>query len=139
MNWHTEPARHTVSGWVGELHAPEIDRRLIAAEALSRLGYLAADAVIPLARMLQDPNVAVRKLAALALGRIGKPAVKALPDLVAALEDSHSGVRHRVVVALSEILYADPEARVWFYQVQGTVAGEAAYLLADILSLRSAA
>lgn len=139
MTWPAEPARHTIAGWVGELHAADVERRIAAAEALARYGRLAAEAVLPLARMLQDASPSARKLAALALGRIGQPAVVALPELVAALEDGHSGVRHRVVVALAEILAEAPHARAWLYQVQGTVAGEAAYLLGDLLDKRPAA
>lgn len=139
MNWHTDPMHHSVTGWVSELQASDINRRLVAAEALSRLGHHAAEAVTPLMGLLRDPDASARKLAALALGRIGQPSVTALPDLVAALEDSHSGVRHRVVVALGEILTQAPHARAWLYQIQGNVAGEAAYLLADILTHRPAA
>ncbi len=139
MSWQSDAARHSISGWVSELHASEVDRRLIAAEALARFGRHAAEAVTPLAQMLQDPNASARKMAALALGRIGKPAVLALPELVAALDDGHSGVRHRVVVALHEILNEAPHARTWLYQIQGNVVGEAAYLLAEILSRRDAA
>jgi HEAT repeat protein len=138
MSWHTEPARHTIAGLVAELQAGEVGRRIEAAEALARYGQHAADAVIPLARLLQDPNASARKMAALALGQIGSPALGALPDLVAALEDAHSGVRHRVVVALGEILRQAPHARAWVYQVQGTVAGEAAYLLASVLDTLAA-
>jgi HEAT repeat protein len=133
MTWHKESARHTIAGWVAELQASEVDRRIEAAEALARLGHHAADAVAPLARLLRDPNASARKMAALALGQIGSSALAALPDLVSALEDAHSGVRHRAVVALGEILFHAPHARAWLYQVQGTVAGEAAYLLAGVL------
>jgi len=118
---------------MSELQADEVDRRVEAAEALSRLGPHAADAVHALGRLLSDLSASVRKMAALALGRIGPSSLTVLAELVAALEDAHSGVRYRVVVALSEILRDSPQGRAWLYQVQGTVAGEAAYLLAGVM------
>lgn len=133
MTRHNEPARHTINAWIAELQAGEVARRIEAAEALARLGHHAADAVPALGRLLLDPNASARKMAALALGRIGTPALTALPELVVALEDAHAGVRLRVVVALGEILQGAPHARAWLYQVQGYVAGEAAYLLASVL------
>jgi HEAT repeat protein len=133
MNRHNEPARHTIAAWIAELQAGEVARRIEAAEALAHLGHHAAEAVPSLARLLLDPNASARKMAALALGRIGSHAIAALPDLVIALEDAHAGVRLRVVVALGELLQHAPHARSWLYQVQGTVSGEAAYLLASVL------
>ncbi len=99
--------------WVEQLSSPDIQARWYAAYALGQIGPAAAEAVGPLARLLQDQREYeyVRGAAAWALGRVGLPAARsAVPLLIETLSSRHLSVRRNAPWALARLAPAAQDA-----------------------------
>ncbi|MGH8547746.1 MAG: HEAT repeat domain-containing protein, partial [Methylococcales bacterium] len=97
---------------VNALHDEDYNVRVLAAQALGRLGSAANEAVIPgLLAALRDDHDHVRWRAAKALGGLGSAANEAvISGLLAALRDDDDGVRLRAAGALGGLGSAANEA-----------------------------
>ncbi len=82
---------------VRSLEYSEVQRRLSAARALTRMGPAAKDATQPLIRALGDKDDRVREQVVRALGAIGPVAEAAVPALLEALKNRRFGKRSRRV------------------------------------------
>ncbi len=94
-----EPAS-SVSQAIGALGSSDQTAKLRAIDQLGALRVKAAQAVTPLAALLQDASPMVRSRAANALAAIGAPAKSAAPALVALTNDPDEKVRRQAVKAL---------------------------------------
>jgi hypothetical protein len=79
---------------------------------MGQIGGENKSAVLPLARLLEDPDPQIRSEAALALGRLGFPAKPVMPLLVRAEKnDDDEHVRSQAAMALESIRAARPDGR----------------------------
>lgn len=88
---------------IKQIESPDAEKRIIAAQALGKIGPAAEAAVPALINALADEDKNVRYLAALALGLIGPAAKAAIPTLQRSLKDENPGVREAAKTAIEKI------------------------------------
>jgi len=85
---------------IKQIESPDAEKRIIAAQALGKIGPAAEAAVPSLIKALADEAWRVRSSVARALGEIGPAAKAAVPSLINALADENRDVRGFAAAAL---------------------------------------
>ena len=105
-----DPSSTIIASLKGALHDPEPSVRGAAAEALGRIGCLAAEAVTPIVQLLErETDEMGRARCIFALGRAGKNASQVVPTLLELLRRDKTHAYDTALWALAEIGIYTPE------------------------------
>jgi HEAT repeat protein len=105
-----DPSGEIITALKEALRDPELSVRGAAAEALGRIGSLAAEAVIPVVELLdRETDEMGRARCVFALGRAGKNASRAVPVLLDLLRSDNTHAYDTALWALAEIGSYTPE------------------------------
>jgi HEAT repeat protein len=100
-----KPAQAAAPMLLPLVNDPNIDVRLMAIEALGRMGDTGTITTQHLTQALQDSDAMIRSRAAEALGIMGRSGEGAIPQLVPLLHDPDLSVRGDVAQALKSLGY----------------------------------
>ena len=131
----TQPAEpqyndRSLNSWMKDLDSADKRTRLVAADAIARMGPQAKPALPALIKLLNDPEKSIRMSGIVAIARIGAEAKPALPILQQLTTDPDPNISKAAKLAIEAI---EPSfktlASEWLTSVQAIWAGTGALLL----------